>query len=111
MVDKKTILYSVVLAILISGGMNIPSYLDSNEDMIGLYFCESRSMVMDCDSLSSGLGTRCYFNETYKKCAEGWAEIEPGIELQNETVIELPREPTNIGIKFICTSSECIEMK
>lgn len=40
------------------------------------YYCESRDMVGICEKLSDGLGTRCYFNETYKTCSEGWKLLE-----------------------------------
>lgn len=36
------------------------------------YRCESRDLNHYCDSLSGGLGTRCYFEETYMVCDEGW---------------------------------------
>jgi len=106
MTDKKTILYSVVLAILISGGMNLPNYMDNNEDMIGLYFCGSRNIVMDCDSLSAGLGTRCYYEDTYKICKEGWFEIKP------DELILKPIEPIK-GYNYWqvkCNAKECVEI-
>ena len=104
MADKKTILYSVVLAILISGGMNLPNYIGSNEDMIGLYFCGSRNIVMDCDSLSAGLGTRCYYEDTYKICKEGWQKLE---STQGLTIGIHVKE----GNKWLCAPEGCEVIK
>ncbi len=44
------------------------------------YLCESRDLVMLCEKLSGGLGTRCYYEDTYKKCSEGWIELEMGYQ-------------------------------
>jgi len=46
------------------------------------YHCQSKDLVMLCDKLSSGIGTRCYFESTYKICREGWKEIEIGQEVK-----------------------------
>ena len=40
------------------------------------YYCNSRDLVMICEKISSGLGTRCYFNDTYKICNSGWIKFE-----------------------------------
>ena len=45
-----------------------------------IYYCESKDLVGMCDSLSSGIGTRCYFNETYKTCNEGWIKFDGFVE-------------------------------
>ncbi len=45
-----------------------------------VYVCEERQLAMICDSLSKinaeGIQTRCYFNDTYKICNEGWIKFE-----------------------------------
>ena len=103
MVDKKTISVAVILSILLSGGISLIG--DLNQDNLdGAYYCESRALIMNCDKLSSGIGTRCYFEDTYKKCSEGWIQIESEMELQNGTTHK-------IGLKFMCTSEKCIEIE
>ena len=103
MVENKTISIAVILGLVLVGGIVVIEPFNQ-DNLDGAYYCESRSIVMDCDKLSSGIGTRCYFDDTYKKCTEGWIEIESGMILQNETL-------SNIGLKFVCNSNECIEVK
>jgi len=55
------------------------------------YYCESRDLVGMCDSLSMGLGTRCYFNNTYKTCKEGWKPLADFMEQE-------PEESTQIKV-------------
>lgn len=68
------------------------------------YYCESKDMVMICEKLSSGLGTRCYFADTYKICREGWKQIEIGQELNK------PVEYVG-GSKWECSPEECIKIE
>jgi len=82
----------ITLLVAMSG-----TYYFSQDD--GAYYCESRDIVMICEKLSSGMETRCYFEDTYKICKEGWEKIEIGQELQGETHIE--------GIKWLCSPIEC----
>ncbi len=63
----------IVMAMLISG-----AYFIAQGDTA--YYCESKDQVRICDKLSSGIGTRCYFNETYSICIEGWKLIEDEVE-------------------------------
>jgi len=103
MTDKKTISIAVILSIILSGGISLIG--DLNQDNLdGAYYCQSRAVIMNCDKLSDGLGTRCYYDDTYKKCSEGWVQIESGMELQNETA-------RNIGLVFICIPGKCVEVK
>ena len=74
-------------------------YLSQDDDA---YYCKSKDMVMICEKLSSGLGTRCYFEETYKVCSEGWKKIEIGQELTQKP---------NYGRKYLCNQVECVEIK
>ena len=82
-------------------------YLSQDDDA---YYCESRNMVMLCEKLSSGLGTRCYFAETYKKCNEGWQKIE----LNQEIDTQIPGNGVPIsteGIKWLCSPVECTRIE
>ena len=54
------------------------TYYFSNPDQV--YYCESKDLVGICEKLSDGIGSRCYFNETYKICTEGWKKFEGSIE-------------------------------
>ena len=95
---KLTIGAIITIAMAISG-----TYYITNEDKA--YVCESRDLVMLCEKLSSGLGTRCYYEETYKNCPEGWIELE--MEYQEQ-------EPTNISIEdsdseqIKCDQQRCV---
>ena len=54
------------------------------EDKNKTYYCESSDLVGYCEKLSSGIGTRCYYNTTsYKICSEGWKKIDGFLEQQN----------------------------
>jgi len=59
----------ITMALLITG-----AYFIGPSD--NAYYCESLDQVRICDKLSSGLGTRCYFEDTYKICSEGWVKLE-----------------------------------
>ncbi len=80
----------ITMALLISG-----AYFIAPGDIA--YYCESRDLVMLCEKLSSGLGTRCYFEDTYKVCKEGWIKLELGYQL------ELDHNSKQI----ICDQQEC----
>lgn len=54
------------------------SWWDTYSSSEESYFCESRSITSVCDSLSDGIGTRCYLTEekdSWKYCKEGWVAI------------------------------------
>ena len=68
----------ITMALLISG-----AYFIAPGDIA--YYCESRDLVMLCEKLSSGLGTRCYFEDTYKICKEGWIKFEEELTVGNFT--------------------------
>jgi len=71
--EIKTKLLTIGIAITLALAMSGTYYFSQDDDA---FYCESRDMVMICEKLSSGLGTRCYFNETYKVCKEGWKIFE-----------------------------------
>ena len=54
------------------------------------YFCSDNNLVGLCEKLSSGLGTRCYFNSTsYKTCSSGWKLFEGITEEKNVEVVKV----------------------
>lgn len=66
---------------------------------------------MICEKISSGLGTRCYYEENYKVCNEGWQKIELDQEINtqvpgNQSVLK-PAE----GIKWLCSPIECVRIE
>jgi len=63
----------VALALIMSG-----AYIIS--DVENTYYCESRDLVGLCDRTTA---TRCYFNNTYKVCSEGWKPITDYVEIQD----------------------------
>jgi len=89
----------ITLALAISGTY----YISQDDDA---YYCESRNMVMLCEKLSSGLGTRCYFENTYKKCPEGWQKIELNQEINTQVPGDQVPKPTE-GIKWECSPERC----
>lgn len=72
----------IIMAMLISG-----AYFIAQGDIA--YYCESKDQVRICDKLSSGIGTRCYFNETYSICKEGWKVVEQEVKAEFPKQIKL----------------------
>ena len=72
------------------------------------YYCQSKDMVMICEKLSSGLGTRCYYEETYKTCPEGWKEIEIGQEINKESE-NIYNENKEYPKQYLCNQINCTE--
>ncbi len=96
---KLTIGAIITLALVISG-----TYYIAEGDQA--YYCESKDMVMICEKLSSGIGTRCYYEETYKICKEGWEEIEIGQEVKDETPT-----PVSPGKRWLCSPESCVRIE
>ena len=71
--EIKTKLLTIGIAITLALAMSGTYYFSQDDDA---FYCESRDMVMICEKLSSGIGTRCYFEDTYKVCNEGWKIFE-----------------------------------
>lgn len=92
---KLTIGVIITMALLVGG-----TYYIADDDQA--YYCESKDLVMICEKLSSGLGTRCYYEDTYKICSEGWVEIELGQEVKD--VIPTPEVQ---GKKWLCSPRGC----
>ena len=77
MEDKtKTILYSTLIALFVSLGLQTPAMLEGQTN----YYCPDRPEIgiMTCDRFSS-TGLRCYPTEGttkgYKDCKIGWSEV------------------------------------
>ena len=72
----KTITLSVMITLLISLGLQIPTMIEGSPN----YFCSDRPEIgiMTCDRFSS-TGLRCYPTEGttkgYKDCKIGWSEV------------------------------------
>ncbi len=84
---------SLIIGTFVIGGIMLT---DDN-----VYYCESKNIVRSCDKLSSGIGTRCYFNETYKICKEGWQEVVEEIGIQQKTY-------SISSTDYICSHNGCI---
>ena len=71
MVETKTItttaITALITSLLILGGVNV--FEDDN-----VYYCAERSIVYQCDKLSSTMKT-CYNPDGNKICYEGWTEV------------------------------------
>ena len=93
--DKKLTAGVILTLLLAVSG----TYFVAQDD--DAFYCESRDLVMLCEKLSSGIGTRCYYENTYKNCKEGWANLEISQEVQGETTE---------GIKWECSPIECVKI-
>ena len=79
--DKKNLTIGIFITLtLLSSG----AYFLTDGD--NTYYCESRDLVGICEKLSSGIGTRCYFEDTYKTCSEGWKKVSDFIEVEPEII-------------------------
>ena len=85
-----------VLMALISTGV----YFVAPDDKA--YYCPDSGLVGICDKLSTGLGTRCYFNETYKTCSSGWQLIEQEVQTPLEGAVQF--EVNANGELYTCSS-------
>lgn len=90
---------SIGIAITLLLAMSGTYYLSQDDDA---YYCQSRDIVMICEKLSSGVGSRCYFEDTYKSCSEGWVKMELAQELTPE--LNYPQA----GTKWSCSVDGCI---
>ena len=106
MAEKTKLTISVIITLLLASGGTY--YLADGDEA---YYCQSRDMVMICEKLSSGIGTRCYYEDTYKVCSEGWVpynfeemedikEIEEIVPIQNDSKTK----------QWRCNQTECVEI-
>ena len=101
--QKKLVIGAVItMAMFLSGAY----YISLDDDA---YYCEARDLVMICEKLSSGLGTRCYYSETYKICSEGWVNLEMGQLIGND--IPPPETILIAGSKWKCSPESCVKIK
>jgi len=109
MENKKLTIGAIITLILAVSG----TYFIADGDTA--YYCEDKDMVMICEKLSGGIGSRCYYEDTYKICSSGWVEIEVGQEVWSEQSIP-DTTPTDIpssagGIKWECSPSKCVRIE
>ena len=104
METKTKLTTGVILTLLLA--MSGTYYLSQDDDA---FYCESRDMVMLCEKLSSGIGTRCYFESTYKTCKGGWEKIVLDQEINTQVPGEVPDSAE--GIKWECSPEECVRIK
>ena len=100
--ENKKLTVGIIITLLLA--MSGTYYIAQDDDA---YYCESRDMVMLCDKLSSGVGTRCYFEETYKTCKEGWSKLKISQEIDTQKEVPKPVE----GNKWSCSSSGCVSLE
>ena len=106
MENKTKLTTGVILTLILA--ISGTYYVAQDDDA---YFCESKDAVMICDKLSSGLGSRCYFDDTYKICKEGWTKVEIGQEIEPEKPedIKIPIH-TQTSKKYLCNQILCVEI-
>ena len=66
---------ALIMGIFVLASLLGSTYYISEADQDKAYYCESKGLVGICEKLSGGSGTRCYYNETYKVCPEGWQKM------------------------------------
>ena len=103
MENTKLIIGAIITLALVTSGV----YYIAQEDQA--YHCASRDLVMICEKLSSGIGTICYFESTYKTCKEGWVKIEIGQEVWDEKdpIKYIDNTPSTEGTKWLCSPEGC----
>ena len=62
----------LVLGLVIVGGIA----LESDKAM----YCESRGIALNCDRTTA---TRCYHDDTYKVCKEGWKPLKDLVKAES----------------------------
>ncbi len=107
MVDKQKLTMGIAIALTLILGSGATYFIAQDDDA---FYCESRNLVMLCEKLSSGIGTRCYFENTYKMCTEGWQKIEVDQEINTQ----VPGNPSvstfTRGLKWSCSPERCIRI-
>ncbi len=94
--ETKNKLLSIGAMITLIAAMSGGYYLSQDDDA---FYCEARDLVMICEKLSSGIGTRCYYEDTYKICSDGWIKLE----------LEYQAELNDFNSKqIICDQKECV---
>ena len=94
MENKTKLTMGIAVALTLILGSGATYFFGQDDDA---YYCEAREIVMICEKLSSGLGTRCYYEETYKICSEGWIKLK----------LEYQLEPADHSKQIICDQTEC----
>jgi hypothetical protein len=94
--NRQQLTIGVILTLLLASG---GAYYLSSDDKA--YLCESKEIVMICSKLSTGLGTRCYYDQTYKICESGWKEYNLS---EQPNLIEKSESITN---KWLCNQTSC----
>jgi len=102
MVTKTQLTTGIILTLLLA---STGTYFVAQDD--DAYYCESRDIVMICEKLSKinldGIQTRCYFEDTYKTCKEGWENFE---------IIEKVNIPeAQEGNKWVCSPEGCVVLE
>ena len=98
MEEKTKLTIGIVLTLLLASSGTY--YLTGNDDA---YYCQSKDLVMICEKLSSGVGTRCYYEDTYKICKEGWVKYNFE-EMEDKPIKELNHNSKQIR----CDQQGCV---
>jgi len=108
MEDKTKLTIGVIITLAMILGSTATYYIAQDDDA---YHCEERDIVMICEKLSAGIGTRCYYTpeeatkQTYKVCTQGWVKIEVGEVVLPDPPVVVNRDSTepNPGKKWLCS--------
>lgn len=87
----------ITMALFLSGAY----YVSLDDDA---YYCEAKDMVMICDKLSAGTGSRCYFQDTYKVCSAGWVKLDTGQIIGDEDPSPIYRA------QWRCSPESCVRI-
>ncbi|KKL56433.1 hypothetical protein LCGC14_2245470 [marine sediment metagenome] len=97
MENKTKLTMGIAVALTLILGSGATYFFGQGDDS---FYCNSRNIVMICEKISSGIGTRCYYEETYKVCTEGWEKIEIEQSLKQEEIIN--------SKQIRCDQKECV---
>ena len=101
--EKIKLTISVIITLLLASG---GTYYLSADDGEEAFYCQSRDFVMICEKLSSGIGTRCYYEDTYKVCSEGW------VDYNFEEMEDIEPAPSKVQSKqWLCNQTICVPIK
>jgi len=99
MEDKTKLTIGIIITLLLASSGTY--YLADGDDA---FYCQSKDLVMICEKLSSGIGTRCYYEDTYKVCKEGWVKYN----FEDLEDIESEDTTTHNSKQIRCDQTGCV---
>ena len=102
---KIFLILGIILAVALVSATVYPEAWGNDVDA-GDHNIDNVNNITAVNFLGTLIGTRCYFEDTYKICSEGWQKLETGAVTGPEELYEAP-EPAN-GKKWSCNPEGCV---